>query len=262
MRGFGDSLKISNGVSRTFDQQLGGFQIGTDRRLRSIWKGDLFVGGFAGYFHASRDFNDGGDGSTDAFSVGAYATWIHPAGWYADLVGKYTQLWNDFRTPTLTGSTASANYSIPVFGGSLEIGRRIDFWRGRLFLEPEAQLTGAWAEGSSYNVSNWLRVLSDDQTSLQGRFGGRFGFHFDLNDNRKIELYGRVEVIQEFLTDGTIRTDTTPFTPSLSGTTVRVGAGVATRLSDSINLYGEYDYANSDKVRQPWGVNVGFRWQW
>jgi hypothetical protein len=27
-------------------------------------------------------------------------------------------------------------------------------------------------------------------------------------------------------------------------------------------LYGEYDYANGDKIRQPWAVNTGIRWQW
>jgi hypothetical protein len=27
-------------------------------------------------------------------------------------------------------------------------------------------------------------------------------------------------------------------------------------------LYGEYDYANSDKLRIPWAVDAGFRWAW
>jgi hypothetical protein len=28
------------------------------------------------------------------------------------------------------------------------------------------------------------------------------------------------------------------------------------------SIYGDYDYANSDKIRQPWAVNLGVRWEW
>jgi hypothetical protein len=38
--------------------------------------------------------------------------------------------------------------------------------------------------------------------------------------------------------------------------------GVTARITDSIYLYGEYDYANSDKVRIPWAVDAGLRWAW
>lgn len=40
------------------------------------------------------------------------------------------------------------------------------------------------------------------------------------------------------------------------------GAGLALRLNQSVYLYGEYDYANGDKIRQPWAVNAGLRWLW
>ena len=40
------------------------------------------------------------------------------------------------------------------------------------------------------------------------------------------------------------------------------GAGLAARLNQSVYLYGEYDYANGDKIRPPWAVNAGVRWQW
>jgi outer membrane autotransporter protein len=77
--------------------------------------------------YASRDFRDGGDGSTNALSLGAYATWIHPQGWYADMVFKYTQMWNYFSTPNLEGSISTGHYDIPTVGGSLEVGKRFDF---------------------------------------------------------------------------------------------------------------------------------------
>jgi hypothetical protein len=43
---------------------------------------------------------------------------------------------------------------------------------------------------------------------------------------------------------------------------VDAAAGLAVRLNQSVYLYGEYDYANGDKIRQPWAVNGGLRWQW
>ena len=86
IRGFGSGTRINNDVSRVFNQNVGGVQIGADRRLGSFWSGDVYLGLFAGYMYASRDFLDGGDGTTNAFSLGAYATWIHPQGWYADTV--------------------------------------------------------------------------------------------------------------------------------------------------------------------------------
>ncbi len=197
VRGFGNGMRIDNGLSRTFDQNVGGSQLGADRRLTKLWNGDLYLGAFTGYYYASRDFRDGGDGSSNAFSLGAYATWIHPSGWYVDLVGKYTQLWNYFDTPSLSGRTVRGDYNIPTVGGSLELGKRFDLAQRRFFIEPEAQLSGVWENGMSYRASNGLRVNGEDQTSLQGRLGARIGMHFDLRQGRSIEPYAKAEVIED-----------------------------------------------------------------
>jgi len=144
VRGFGNGMHVNDQVSRAFDQNTGGFQLGADKRFSAL-QGDLYLGGFLSYFNASRDFLDGGDGSTNAFSVGTYATWINPNGWYADLALKYTQLWNYFHTPLSDGSFSTGDYSIPSLGGSLEVGKRFDV--GKFFIEPQAQLSTA----DSYN---------------------------------------------------------------------------------------------------------------
>jgi hypothetical protein len=46
------------------------------------------------------------------------------------------------------------------------------------------------------------------------------------------------------------------------GIRIQAAGAVTTRLTDSIYLYGEYDYANSDKIRIPWAVDAGLRWEW
>ncbi|HET9374699.1 MAG TPA: autotransporter outer membrane beta-barrel domain-containing protein [Chthoniobacterales bacterium] len=259
VRGFGNGMHINDQVSRAFDQNTGGFQLGGDKRL-GLFQGDLYLGGFLGYFNASRDFLDGGNGSTNAFSVGTYATWIDPKGWYADLVLKYTQLWNYFRAPSSDGSFTTQNYSIPSLGGSLEVGKRFDV--GKFFIEPQAQLAGAWEAGNNYTTSDGLAVGGSDQFSLRGRLGLRAGMDFTFSNGIVLEPYCKISAIHEFLTGDRITLDDIGFNPTLSGTLVDAGAGLAVRLNRSVYLYGEYDYANGDKIRQPWAVNAGLRWQW
>jgi len=259
VRGFGNGMHINDQVSRAFDQTTGGFQLGADKRF-GAFHGDLYLGGFLGYFNASRDFLDGGNGSTNALSVGAYATWVNPSGWYADLVLKYTQFWNYFNTPS-DGSSSVANIdSIPSFGGSLEVGKRFDL--GQFFIEPQAQLAGVWEGGNNYTTSNGLMVGGSDQYSLRGRLGLRAGIHFSLGNGMALEPYVKVSAVHEFLTGDQITLNETSFSPTVSGTSVDAAAGLAARLNRSVYLYGEYDYANGDKIRQPWALNLGARWEW
>ena len=129
--GFGNGMHITDEASRPFDQNTGGFQLGADMRF-DAFHGHLYAGGFLSYFNASRDFLDGGNGSTNALSLGTYATWLNPEGWYADLVLKYTQLWNYFNTPASDASITTAQYSVPALGGSLEIGKRFNL--GEFFI--------------------------------------------------------------------------------------------------------------------------------
>ena len=51
--------------------------------------------------------------------------------------------------------------------------------------------------------------------------------------------YAKAEVIEEFLTGNTVRTDSTSFTSSLSGTVGRFGGGCDAKLSQSIYIFGD-----------------------
>jgi outer membrane autotransporter protein len=74
--------------------------------------------------------------------------------------------------------------------------------------------------------------------------------------------YAKAEVIEESLTGNTVRTESTGFDSSLSGTVGRFGGGFAAKLSQSIYIYGEYDYATGNDIQAPWSVTAGLRWQW
>jgi hypothetical protein len=53
--GFGNGMHINDQVSRAFDQNTGGFQLGVDKRLAAL-NGDLYIGGFLSYFNAQEIF--------------------------------------------------------------------------------------------------------------------------------------------------------------------------------------------------------------
>ena len=144
----------------------------------------------------------------------------------------------------------------------MEVGKRFDFAGGRYFIEPEAQLAGVWKNGTDYTASNGLRVQGDSQTSLRGRLGGRLGMHFEFPQGLAIEAYARAEVIEEFLTGNRVTTDSTTFDSHLSGTVGRFGGGLTARLTQSMYLYGEYDFATGDRFHEPWAFTAGMRWQW
>jgi hypothetical protein len=133
---------------------------------------------------------------------------------------------------------------------------------GEFFIEPEAQLAGVWESGNNYTASNGLNVGASDQYSLRGRLGVRAGMHFTLSNGMALEPYLKVSVLHEFLTGDQITLNDQPFFPTVSGTMVDAAAGLSARLNQSFLLYGEYDYANGDRIRQPWAVNLGVRWQW
>ncbi len=250
VRGFGNGMHINDQVSRAFDQNTGGFQLGADKRFAAL-RGDLYLGGFLSYFNASRDFLDGGSGSTNAFSVGTYATWIHPQGWYADLVLKYTQLWNYFHTPSSDGSFSTGDYSIPSLGGSLEVGKRFDV--GKFFIEPQAQLAGVWEAGNNYSASNGLMVGGSDQFSLRGRLGLRAGMDFAFSNGTALEPYLKVSAVHEFLGGDRITANEIGFNPTLSGTLVDAGAGLALRLNPSESDVGGFGIG-SDIAVQVYGA--------
>jgi outer membrane autotransporter protein len=262
IRGFGGGLKIDNEASGKFDQDYGGFQTGIDRNLGQLWGGNLYLGGFSGYIHASRDFHDQSVSRTDVFSLGTYTTWLHPSGWYLDLVGKYSQMSTSFTARASGGAASNGDYGIATFGGSIEFGKRVELASHRFFIEPQVQLAGAWENGMDYRTSDGLRVQGEQQNSLQGGLGGRIGMHFDFSRGRAIEPYVKGEVIEEFLADNRIRTGTDNSRSQLSGATAWAGAGVTLKAGRAVYLYSEYDYATGDHLELTWAMNVGFRLKW
>src|SRR5260370_17785556 len=91
-------------------------------------------------------------------------------------------------------------------------------------------------------------VGGSDQFSLRGRLGLRAGMHFALSNGIEIEPYLKVSAVHEFLTGDRITVNETGFNPTISETLVDAGAGITSRVSQFVYLFGAYDYANGDRI--------------
>jgi outer membrane autotransporter protein len=258
LKPYGNQMQIDNQASRVFDQNTAGLQGGVDHKISGVWGGTLNVGAFGNYLNAQQDFH-GGNGKTQAMSLGIYTTWLRPEGWYVDAVAKYTEFWNNFHTSL----PSSANYKVPAFGGSVETGKRINFIyaRNNYFVEPQGEIAGAWIDGMHYLASNGLAVAGVNQTSVNARLGVRSGMHFDIARGA-VEPYVAAGVIEEFLGRNDITTNSTIFVTQLPRTVGRIGAGVTANITQAAYLYGEYNYAAGNGFREPVAVDVGLRITW
>ncbi len=264
VRAFGNRMQINNQVSPAFNQNSGGIQTGFDRGFNAVWNGHINLGAFTDYLYAARQFHQNASGTTQSMSLGVYATWLHPAGWYADIVGKYSQYWNDFQATTSNGLPSNANYRVPALGGSFEAGKKFTI-PGKInnfFIEPQLQLATVWVDASQYRAGNGLQVHGGSQTSLEGRLGLRTGVEVPLNNHRVLEPYLQAAVLQEFNKYNTITTNTTSFQTHLPQTIKRLGAGVASKLGEKMVLYGEYYYSVGTNFREPVSLDLGLRVSW
>ncbi|OPG76258.1 hypothetical protein B1218_27075, partial [Pseudomonas ogarae] len=50
--------------------------------------------------------------------------------------------------------------------------------------------------------------------------------------------------------------------PMAQGQGLALGGGVAMKVSDKVQLHADLDYSHGDKIKQPWGVNIGATYAW
>jgi outer membrane autotransporter protein len=261
---YAQHITYNNQVSRTFDQTSGGADAGIDYGVNSFHGGHLSVGLFGGYLYSGDNFHHNANGTLQQFSLGVYATWLHPRGWYTDVTAKYAQQWNSFYAVTGDGVGSSANYSVPAVGGSIEVGRRQEFKvRGQnYFIEPQLQIATAYIAGMNYAASNGLQINGGYQTSFAGRAGARAGMHFDLPRHKIVEPYVQASIVEEIAGANNISTNSSHFTTRLPPTVGRIGTGLTWQLAQSAYVYGEYDYAFGRSYHEPVALSAGARWVW
>ncbi|MFJ4257018.1 autotransporter outer membrane beta-barrel domain-containing protein [Pseudomonas monteilii] len=244
-----------------YKQQQQGMSFGADGRL-PVGDGNWLAGVTAGYSNSDLNLQGGSSGKVDSFHLGAYATWLDPqSGYYFDGVAKINRYQNRADVQLSDGTKTKGDYSNHGVGLSLEAGRHLKLDDG-YFVEPYAQLAAMTIKGQSYHLDNGLRASGDDTHSLQGKLGTTAGRTFDYGEGRMIQPYLRAAVAHEFVNGNQVRVNGNSFHNDLAGTRAELGAGVVAAWSQQWQAHAEFDYANGERLEQPWGVSVGVRYNW
>ncbi|WP_046811332.1 MULTISPECIES: autotransporter outer membrane beta-barrel domain-containing protein [Pseudomonas] len=244
-----------------YKQRQQGMSFGADGRL-PVGDGNWLAGLTAGYSNSDLNLQGGSTGKVDSFHLGAYATWLDPqSGYYFDGVAKLNRYQNRAEVQLSDGTKTKGDYSNHGVGLSLEAGRHLKLGDG-YFVEPYAQLAAMTIKGQSYHLDNGLRASGDDTHSLQGKLGTTAGRTFDYGEGRMIQPYLRAAVAHEFVNGNQVRVNGNSFHNDLAGTRAELGAGLVAAWSQQWQAHAEFDYANGERLEQPWGVSVGVRYNW
>jgi len=260
VRGFGRRMNADTGLTgEGFSQYVYGVDLGFDRgfRLDGSW---LVTGLYGGWGGASRFFDAGGTGLTESIHGGVYATWVTDSGWYLDGVGKLNYFDNRFDAVSSFGEHSRGHYGNWGFGFSLEGGRQFELGRG-WFLEPQVQAAYTHLSAANYDTSDDVSVGLGATEVFQMRAGLSAGRRF-MTAWGVVQPYVKTSFVETLSDGGKLDAQGYSERPNLDGAGVEAGAGVMMQVSARAQIYGEYQFAATEKYTQPWSVNGGFRWQW
>lgn len=261
VRTYGNQFNVANGSGATYQQTQQGFSFGADTPL-AAGDGNWLVGVTAGYSKSDLNLARGSSATVDSYHVGAYTTWFDPqSGWYFDGVARINRFDNDSDVRLSDGKKTEGDYQNLGVGASLEVGRHMRLADG-YFIEPFAQVAGLVVQGKDYTLDNGMRAEGGAAHSLQGKVGTLVGRTFELADGGMIQPYARVAAVHEFADDNQVKVNGNRFNNNLAGSRGEVGVGVAAAWTDKWSGHAEFDYSNGEKLEQPWGVNLGVRYNW
>lgn len=258
MRAYGSRFDASTSSGVDYRQNQRGMSFGADAPI-PVSNGQLLVGLLGGYSKSDLDLNRGSSGKVDSYYVGAYSTWLSDQGYYVDAVAKVNQLQNESKVAMSDGTKAKGDYHNMAVGGSLEVGKHIKL-SDDYFVEPYAQMAAVVIQGDSYTLDNGLEAKNDRTQSVLGKVGSSVGRNIALKDGGVLQPYLRAAVAHEFARSNKVTVNDTSFNNDLFGSRAELGAGVAVTLSKSLQVHADFDYMKGNHVEQPWGANVGVRW--
>lgn len=245
-----------------FEQNVYGATVGADKAVR-LKSGALIAGIFAGMTNMKREFDNHGDGSTDAINGGVYLTYLHQKGFYADVSLKYDSYKNNFNAHLDGGNTVSADYNSQAYGASLEIGYYIHAQSG-WWCEPSVQAGYAQMQGAEYTTNSAMLVYKADSTAMQYRGMVRWGKNFGA----KLNVYLKAALASTSGNDGEIivtapgEAPSTPVRMDVDGLRTEFGAGTNYAITKRSQLWLDYEYAKADNYTKPWSFNFGYRLLW
>jgi outer membrane autotransporter protein len=260
IRSYGNKQNMSAGGGVAYKQVQQGISFGADMPVSNS-DGQWLVGLMGGYSKSDLDLKQGTKGSVDSYYLGAYSTWLADDGFYVDALIKANRFQNESQVRMADGQKAKGSYNNAGVGASVEVGQHIkleDQW----FVEPFAQASGLVVGGENYHLDNGLRANSNGADSLLGKAGSHLGRTFALDDGGFVQPYVKAAVAHEFVSGNKVKINDNRFSNDLSGSRVELGAGVAAQMTDVLQVHADFDFMKGSNIEQPWGVNVGVRYNW
>lgn len=258
MRSYGNRYNLSAGSAVAYQQDQNGVSFGADGALPG-YDGRWLLGVMGGYSESNLDYSLGSSGKIKSYYVGAYSTWMTDSGYYIDAVLKYNRLRNRNDVVMSDGRKTKGEYHNDGLGASVEVGRHFkldDGW----YVEPFTQLSALWVDGDSYTLDNGLRAESDGASSVLGKVGAQVGRSLALDNGSVLQPYLKVAAAHEFINSNKVKINDNHFTNDLSGTRGEVAVGLVAQVSEVLQLHGEFQYSNGEHIEQPYGVNLGLRY--
>lgn len=257
IRTYGNRFNASLDSGVDYQQKQHGLSFGADAPV-AIGDGQLLVGLMGGYSKSDLDLSRGTSGKVDSYYIGAYGTWLSEEGYYLDGVVKLNKFHNESKVAMSDGAKAKGDYSNMAVGGSVEFGKHIKL-ADDYFVEPYAQLSSVWIDGSDYTLDNGLQAKTSQTQSVLGKVGATVGRQFALKDGGVVQPYVRVAGAHEFSRSNDVKVNDQRFDNDLFGSRAELGAGVSVSLSERLQVHADFDYMKGEHVEQPWGANVGLR---
>ena len=225
-------------------------QIGSDFSVAEGFK----LGGAVSYTDGSTSaFN--GSADNDIYSVALYGTYMAQNGVYVDVVGKYSNITNDFSFQNFTGSYDNDAYSL-----SLESGWHLKL-NDTIFVEPQAEFIYGKILGDDFTASNGVKVHQEDTDALILRGGMRAGFY--LPENKGL-IYAKASAVHDYDSETKFTASkgaaVTSRTIDLGGTWAEYGIGANINWTDNCYTYFEIERTSGSDLVENYRWNIGTRY--
>jgi outer membrane autotransporter protein len=250
------SYNVGDSAGANYGMHVNGVAIGADRSKESD-NGVTTQGIFFSYSHSDVDFDRGGDGKVDSYSVGAYASYIHNSGFYFDGVVKINRFDNDVNAKMTSGVAANGDYDTTGVGVNLQGGKY--FYFGDSYITPYASITGFTSNTSDYALSNDMKAHVSPQRSVIGEAGVGLGHTFVVQ-GAQVQPYLKLAITQELIDDNAVKVNDDHFTNDLSGTRGVYQLGINAKVTERLTVHADASYAQGNEVEAPWTANLGVSW--
>lgn len=261
-------------VGSGFNEDIFELASGLDRVITRSDTALLLAGLMVSTSRVDRNFTDNGDGSTTDIGIGAYASWLHDAGWFVNLMLKADRLQNSLNAYGHPAGRTTAEYNTQTWTGSLEAGKRLNLSK-TWWLEPSVQVAVGKLGGASYTAYDEPGlydpadrpyydddILLDvaDTTASQYRATLRVG----RSGGGKWHISARIAGVRSVSSGGevVINVDDYRHTPDYDGWRFEAGVGASRRIGRDSQFYIDYEYVRAKRYDIPWSVMIGCRRLW